>query len=178
MEKEILSMQLIQDGFRRHTRSSFVGAVICLPLSLLLVWPTVKVFIITGFWYRTLLLLVFPIGLLILSVYFLREAHSCRKLIKNPQQVLVKDRLVNKESKFYERTKYGPYGEFLYLHFEKYGRYTICKENYLWSELYWHYNEDDMYNSSEIGDEFYLVLSKPCKGLVLYVYNTKLFELQ
>ena len=177
MEREVLTLQLIQYEFRQRVRRSFFAAAICLLLSLLLIWPTVKAVILTGFWYRTLLLPVFPIGLLILSVYIFCEACSCRKLIKNPQQVLVKDRLVKKESKYYERRR-GPHGEFLYLYFEKYGKYMICKENYLWSELYWHYNEDDMYDSSDIGDEFYLVLSKPCKGSVLYVYNTKLFELQ
>jgi len=177
MEKEVLTLQLIQYEFRQRVRRSFFAAAICLLLSLFLIWPTVKAVILTGFWYRTLLLLVFPIGLFILSVYIFREAYSCHKLIKNPQQVLVKDRLVKKESKFYERRR-GPHGEFLYLHFEKYGKYMICKENYLWSELYWRYNEDDVYASSIVGDEFYLVLSKPRNGSIWCVYNTKLFELQ
>ena len=173
MEKEILSMQLIQHEIRRSARNSLIGAAICAPLSLLLVRPVVKAIIATGFWYRTLLLAVFPIGLFILAVSALRDAYRWRGLVKSPEKLIVKDRLVNMERKEYRR-----WGVCWYLYFENYGEYQIGEEEYLWSDLYWRYKAEDVYCSSAIGDEFYLVLTKPRKGRIWFIYNTKLFEFQ
>lgn len=178
MEKEILSMQLIQYEIRHSVRRAVIGAAICAPLSVLLVWPVVKVIILTGFWYRTLLLLVFPIGLFIMAVSSLFDAYKLHGLVKSPEKLLVKDRLVNMERKEVTYGRSRPHGVYWYLYFENYGKYQISDEEYLWSDLYWRYKAEDVYCSSAVGDEFYLVLKKPRTGGIGWVYNTKLFALQ
>lgn len=178
MEKEILSIKLIQYELRQRVRGSLIGAVIFLPLSLLLMWPTVKAIIAMDFYYRILLLLVFPVCFFILAISLLCDAYRSHSLVENPQQVLVKDRLVDMKREEITCGRTRPHGIFWHLYFENYGEYVIGEEEYLWSDLYWRYKAEDVYCSSAIGDEFYLVLSKPHKGRVNYIYNTKLFEFQ
>lgn len=60
-------------------------------------------------------------------------------------------------------------------HFEKYKEYNLPEGKlYHWSQTN-SMNDWQIYRSAEIGDEFYLVT---VKDKVLYVYNTKHFELQ
>lgn len=178
MEKEILSMQLIQYELRCSVRKALIGAAICTPLSVLLACPVVKVIILTDFWYRTLLLAVFPIGFFFIAVSSLCSAYKWHGLVNSPEKLLVKDRLVNMERKEVTYGRSRPHGVYWYLYFENYGKYLISDEEYLWSDLYWRYKAEDVYCSSAVGDEFYLVLTKPRKGAVMFVYNSKLFEFQ
>ena len=178
MTKEILTIEIIRHEIKSATRREFIGAMICLPLFLISLLGSVVYFTKSGFSFRGLVSFGFPLCFLYMTVLLVGDAFKARFVyLKNPEMLLVKDRLIRKESKFYEQRK-GPYGEFLYLHFEKYGEYVIPKENYLWSDLYWRYNEDDVYGSSTVGDEFYLVLKKPRTGGIGWVYNTKLFAFQ
>ena len=178
MEKEILSMQLIQYELRGSVRSALITAAIFAPLSVLLAWPVVKVIILTDFWYRTLLLAVFPIGFFFIAVSALCSAYKWHGLMNSPEKLLVKDWLVSMERKEITGGRSRPHGVYWYLYFENYGKYQISEEEYLWSDLYWRYKAEDVYCSSAIGDEFYLVLTKPRKGDILLIYNTKLFEFQ
>ena len=61
------------------------------------------------------------------------------------------------------------------LHFASYGQYCILGgENYSSSELY-AMSDTGVFNLSNIGDTFYLIIDK--KERILLAYNTKLFEL-
>ncbi len=64
---------------------------------------------------------------------------------------------------------------FYKLCFEKYKEYFLpCGRLYSWSQIN-SMNDWQIFRSADIGDEFYLVTAK---DKVLYVYNTKHFELQ
>ena len=177
-EKEILTIEIIRHELKSATRREFIGAMFCLPLFLISLLGSIVYLVNLGVFFRGLISFGFPLCFLYLTVLLLGDVFKTRFVyLKNPEMLLVKDRLVKKESRFHEQRR-GPYGEFLYLHFEKYGEYVIQKENYLWSDLYWRYNEDDVYGSSTVGDEFYLVLKNSRTGSIGWAYNTKLFAFQ
>ena len=89
---------------------------------------------------------------------------------------IVKDKLVGKEEK--EHISRSAYYETRHLYFSSYGDYEIPDENYKWSSNF-AMNASSLYNYySNCDDEFYLVLSKPHTGKILYAYNTKMFELE
>ncbi len=66
--------------------------------------------------------------------------------------------------------------EIYHLTFSGYGEYVVPQENYSWSQNF-SMTAKGVYNYSDYGDEFYLVLSKPNTGKILLVYNTKMFDL-
>ncbi len=51
----------------------------------------------------------------------------------------------------------------------------IPDNSYSWSTLF---ATLSVYESSDYSDEFYLVLSKPHTGKILYAYNKKMFEME
>ena len=88
---------------------------------------------------------------------------------------IVIDKLVCAEEKDrYSRTTRD---ERFCLNFLQYGKYTIPKENYKWSSDF-SMSDSGVYNYANNGDEFYLVLSKPSNGKILFAYNTKMFEME
>lgn len=76
------------------------------------------------------------------------------------------------------RHNYDPVFNRTYLiYFVKYGRHNLIQnksEYYKW--LNWGLRSQQLYNSTEIGDEFYLVVTK--KNRILQIYNKKYFELE
>ena len=88
---------------------------------------------------------------------------------------IVKDKLVGMGEK--EHLSRHTYYKTLHLYFSAYGDYTIPDENYKWSNCFSMSNEG-VYKYSSSGDEFYLVLSKPHTGKILFAYNTKMFEME
>ena len=88
---------------------------------------------------------------------------------------IVKDKLVGMEEK--EHLSRRTYYKTLHLYFSRYGDYTIPDDNYKWS-TYFSMSNKGVYEYSSNGDEFYLVLSKPHIGKILYAYNTKMFEFE
>jgi len=94
--------------------------------------------------------------------------------IHNDKFQIVKAKLINYKLKEYYHWRYDSYRP-LTFHFEKHGKYRIFKNKYYKYSLLTSMNDRDILESSFIGDEFYLVL---VKNKIVYVYNTKLFELQ
>ena len=84
---------------------------------------------------------------------------------------IVKDKMISKEKRRYRRIRNRGYAR---LNFSNYGVYMIPNLSYSWSSM----QHLAVYESSDYGDEFYLVLSKPHTGEILLAYNTKTFELQ
>lgn len=114
------------------------------------------------------------IGLLLLCfVLTIVDIIKLHILIRN-KKCIVKDRLIRTE----EHTTYvGKRMVIEYrLIFSCYGEYTIPDDNYKWSRLYSMSNRG-IYDCSDSGDEFYLVLSKPHTGNILLAYNTKQFDM-
>lgn len=89
---------------------------------------------------------------------------------------IVNDKLVGMEEEE-KLTRYGSIYIIHHLHFSSYGEYIIPNENYKWSSMF-AMSAKGLYNYATCGDEFYLVLSKQHTGKILYVYNTKMFEMK
>lgn len=124
----------------------------------------------------TFIYVVYAIGLGIYVTLLIKKL----KLLSSKNIQIVTDKLVSNEDNllhmlFYRRT-WG--NKLYYLNFARYGCYcipdSVTQKNYEWSELYC-MSANGVYNYSNIGDEFYLVLYG--KKIIL-AYNTKLFELK
>jgi len=113
-----------------------------------------------------------------LSLYLVvKEAVKLNNLYKifHSTDCIVKDKLVGMEiEEHYQGI--GFMQEIYHLTFSGYGEYIIPQENYSWSQNF-SMTAKGVYNYSDYGDEFYLVLSKPHTGKILFVYNTKMFDL-
>ena len=104
------------------------------------------------------------------SCHLAALSHSARDA-----DCLVTDKLVNAESIDRYRGN-NPIGRYR-LHFAQYGQYLIPRKNYVWSETF-SMSDQGVYNYSIPGDEFYLILSKPHSGKILFAYNKKMFDLE
>lgn len=111
-----------------------------------------------------------------LSYLIIRQLKNLTMLHENVKEMncIVMDKLINAEYK--DRHSRRTIGERYCLHFSQYGKYVIPAENYKWSSAF-SMSDEDVYNHANNGDEFYLVLSSH-KGKILYVYNTKIFEVE
>ena len=91
--------------------------------------------------------------------------------VRKKNFTVVKEKLVEKESEIRGRYHSQPNT----LIFKTYGQHFLTE--------YWHYSfsaqytmfDAELFRMSDIGDEFYLIVDK--KNKVLLVYNTKYFEL-
>ncbi len=97
--------------------------------------------------------------------------------VQNDKYQIVKDRLINSQSvsgpvPSTSVSFYRPYR--LYFSIKK-RKYNIPSgKNYKWSKDFCMYDYN-VFNSSTVGDEFYLIIAN---NKVLYVYNSKFFEIK
>ncbi len=96
---------------------------------------------------------------------------TLHKAVDNTDYI-VKDKMISKEIRRYMRIRNRGYCR---LHFSCYGTYMIPDESYSRST---NFIPKNVYESSDYGDEFYLVLSKQHTGKIHYAYNTKMFEFE
>ena len=108
-----------------------------------------------------------------LVVFQILDIIELHKAFHNVERI-VKDKIVSKETRRYNRMRKRGYFR---LRFSNYGVYMIPDESYSWSSMFRMLHKK-VYESSDYGDEFYLVLSKPNNGKILFVYNTKMFEME
>ena len=108
-------------------------------------------------------------------VYFCK-ALPYIKALAGPR-VLAVDKLVGfaEEGGYFEGLKRWEPGYFFFdLHFASYGRHTIPTS--LMTRHTMLYNTSVAFDSSQCGDEFFVVLTKPDSGKVLLTYSTKAFR--
>ena len=121
-------------------------------------------------------LIVFTaLSLLCFGMYFYHLA-----LLKSQNFEIKSDYVKDKYDKrvnVYAIKKYGyMYERTCRLTFAKLGKYYLLHNNakyYKWTK--WGWETKQVFDSSEIGDEFYLVVTN--KNRILQIYNKKLFEL-
>ena len=165
-------MDNIRSDLRNKLWKSWVGLACCV---LLLAWMVYAVTlapeILLGgiIWLATCLLVVFFVWSL-LSVW--RAYGGFRHHLW-----IVTDQLISVEGS--EEMSMQTYTKHFHcsLRFACYGDYQVPKKNHRWSKLYPLSCQGEYYHAS-IGDEYYLVLSKPHNGKILLAYNAKLFELE
>ncbi len=111
----------------------------------------------------------FAAVMLCLVVFQVLDIIKLHKALHNTDSI-VKDKMISKEKRRYRRIRNRGYAR---LYFLNYGIYMIPDLSYSRSSM----RHLAVYESSDYGDEFYLVLSKPHTGEILLAYNTKTFEL-
>ena len=177
MEKEILTIQNIRHDLRRHIRVLIKAAAIVTVIFLVFLWMCIMLCReadIKELLLREPLLCLFTFMCLLIVILALYSIYKTCRLVKQPGDI-VKDHLVDLNVKYHFNRGFS--SESRHLYFGRYGEYTIPHDNYTWS--FWNSMDDeDVYCTSAIDDEFYLVLSNTRTHNILLAYNTKIFQLQ
>lgn len=90
---------------------------------------------------------------------------------------IVKDRLVSVDCDSDISLQTYRKRDYCILHFARYDKYEVPQKNHTWSKMYALSCMGEYYHAS-VGDEYYLVLSKPHNGKILLAYNCKMFTLE
>lgn len=181
IEKEIITTENIiidcKKQFWKVARNSFIIAPITLLLS---VWLISNLITTDKLEHKIIIWIVLPISLLLSYIFIGVFISGLKKYLVVVQKkfVIKKDKLVHK----IDEVK-SPPGKTMNkntrpcsLEFSKYGKFNIFDgTNYHSSKKFkmWY---DELFRSSKIDDEFYLVMDD--RKNILIVYNTKFFELQ
>lgn len=177
MEKEILTIKNIQHDLRRHIRGTIKAAAIVTVIFLVSLWECIMLCREVDIKELPLRhLLAFPLAFMCLIMVILApySVYKTCRLVKQPGNV-VKDHLVDLKIEYHFNRGFS--NESRHLYFARYGAYTIPHDNYTWS--FWNSMDDeDVYCTSAIDDEFYLVLSNTRAHNILLAYPTKMFDLQ
>ena len=175
MQKEVLTREIIKKDYKRLFLSCVLDLIIGTVISLLFI---ILFFILL---YKTLPILAwiinFPFLLCVIIIVPIELSITCKKyyFICNNKFHIAKSVLVNYQEKTtYPTPKLSAYSTPHALYFNTYGKYSIpSKKFYQFSKT--KMSDNGIANTSFVGDEFYLIL---VKNKIVYVYNTKLFELQ
>ncbi len=186
MEKEKLTIQNIKADLWNETKYSFYKLIL---LTLLFLFVLVAIFwdplamphveLVAGDKFQITVIIfevLFGFSATLVLYYIVKiliEFVNLHKALCNIDCIVI-DKLVGMEIKEHMTRNY--LYETCHLHFSGYGEYKIPDVNYLWSSMY-PKSGRAVYDYSTFGDEFYLVLSKPYSGKILYAYNTKMFEM-
>jgi len=176
MQKEKLTLCHILQNIRSSKKEQYTYAIVFSVLLIILLGAFVCGFIeAPGEFFFELPLVIIACGVLLYKI--IRHACNIATLCGNtplPDRI-AKDTLANAE--FVDRWQGNTYKGKYRFQFARYGNYVVPEKNYTWSAAF---SMDDrgVYNYAVHGDEFYLVLSKPHSGRILFAYNAKMFELE
>ncbi len=176
MQKEKLTLHHIQQDIRSSRKENYAYLVLYTVLFLVLLGTFIAGFITApGEFIFELPLVIIGGGVLLYKIFQharniapLRAAYPIRECI-------AKDTLADAE--FVDRWKSNTYKGRYHFQFARYGDYIVPEKNYTWSSAF-SMRDQGVYNYAVHGDEFYLVLSQPHSGKILFAYNTKMFELE
>ena len=167
MQKEILTIQNIKTDLRKLLKDRYIELIEITLVFLLIVAVLLWVPII----FDKVAFGCFAAIMLCLVVAQVFDIITLHKAVDNTDYI-VKDKMISKEIRRHMRIRNRGYFR---LHFSCYGTYMIPDESYSRSK---NFIPKSVYESSDYGDEFYLVLSKQHTGKILYAYNTKMFEFE
>lgn len=177
MKKARLTMENIKTDLRIKMKHgykwlAFTSSMFFVILVIIFVVAAFRVDV-SGFLTDFIYCLVGEVVLLYVTIRQLKNLIMLHENIKK-MNCIVMDKLVYAEEK--DRYRRTTRDERFCLHFLQYGKYIIPKENYKWSSDF-SMSDVGVYNYANNGDEFYLVLSKPNNGKILFAYNAKMFEM-
>ena len=174
MKKTPLTRTGIRTDMQQQRRGGFVAlvflSVFAVALAAFGLWIGHfggVVFVLYGVLFGVLALVV----LVALSAQ-VRAVVTFRRLLEQEPHIY-RDKVVRMEEKEHRR-RYGTYTTY-HLYFASFGEYQIPDSNYAWTEEFG-MSSYGLYQFTSLGDEFYLVLSKPHTGKVLLAYSDKLFN--
>ena len=173
MKKETLTKKNIMIDLKKALNKSigsFILALILMFFSLLIVNLAFSIRDLGDLIWGGIFILLSSAIIIITAIDLYRHLYAYRNKLNIQHERLV-------EVKINEHYTGGfiPFRQHHNLIFARYGKYYIPKDNYTWSNEF-HMDVKGVYNYSNIGDEYYLILSKDKK--ILLAYNMKLFELK
>lgn len=177
-KRELLTDELIKKDLKNFIKSRLSASIVNLILAILIGWLIAELFF-SGQTDAIIMALAF-IPLWIFSivnvvVYFCK-AYPYMKALATPL-VIATDKLVgfNEEGGYFQGlVRWEPGYFFFDMYFASYGRFTIPTS--LTARQTMLYDTNVTFDSSQCGDEFFVVLTKPDSGRVLLTYNTKTFR--
>ena len=176
MQKEKLTPQHIRQDIRSSKKEHIVYVILFSVLLTVVLGAFIAGFIVApGEFFLEIPIVLIAGGTLIYKI--VRHACDLAILSSNPplSNRIATDRLVRSEH--IDRWKANaPVGVYR-LHFARYGICNVPKKNYTWSAAF-SMRDQGVFNYAVDGDEFYLVLSKPHSGKILFAYNAKMFVLE
>lgn len=181
IEKEIITTENIIIDCKKEIFKTCKSAVFLTPLALLLSICLIPTLIsLDNLEIKIIILLILPFPLLFLaaSIHTLPIEYKKYKSITQQKFEVKTDKLVHKINEVR-----SPFGEALNKHerpctlqFSQYGDFNIFDGTFYPSSKHYKMHYDELFRSSKIGDEFYLVIDN--KNKILMAYNTKFFEFQ
>ncbi len=183
MVKEKLTIDNMKQDLKESIKTKYIFAVLFFLLFCGLCWLCTAILKVGGlFVFYGIVFGLSTVAAAVTSVSMILDIIKYTKMLK-AELVIVKDKLVGCEVKDHYRKarKRWRHYKTYHLYFSGYGEYEIGGvqvngTHYKWSKLYC-LSHESVYNRSDCGDEFYLVLTKPHTGKIALVYNTKMFEL-
>ncbi len=180
MKKDILTTEKIKTDYRNQFLSS-IKPVIVMPIILVLLIAFI-VFLFSLLEFNILFLIweiiiIFPPAFYAyICIAALIDACKDNKAIEKDLFIIKTDTLINSEEKatYVGSAFISSFSHPYILEFKTFGKYCIPVKNYGSSNLY-DMSDKGVYNLSNIGDTFYLILDS--KNKILLAYNTKLFEI-
>lgn len=179
MQKETLTLDKIIYDYKKEFFSS-IKIVLIMPFIFILLIAFL-IYLFSCLENKNLVLEILmispPTFFLFLCLAVLWDSYKDYKVVKKQLFKIVIDKLIGSdEKKTYIGSPFiASFSHPYILVFASYGEYCIPPKNHRSSNLY-NMNDKAVFNYSDIGDTFYLVITK--KGKILLAYNTKLFELE
>lgn len=174
-EKDIITVEnIIKDckfNSLKIIKFQFLALIPVLPLNCLLIYlifiASLELKLFFGF-----LLFVLLLRLCVTIVLCSRNIKTL-KIIKNRNFEIIIDKLIDKNETYYRNVLISPTQ---CLKFNEFGEYILPESISYPSAKQFTMATEELFRSSKIGDEFYLVVDD--KNNILIVYNAKFFELK
>lgn len=177
MEKDILTREKIKQDYKSISRKGVLPLILGSISLIALLALFVYLFSRLGRFNSFREILIIPVIILLISILIsiIYDTYKKYKLLQNNKFYITTDKLVACEEKqtFGGSAFISSFSKPYILHFHSYGKYCIPEyKNYSSSEMF-SMNDVGVFNYSNKGDTFYLVI---CNNKIVLAYNTKLFE--
>ena len=173
IEKDIITIEIIKSDYKNKSysevKSNLIWLLLATPVLFMLIFATITIRHISIIIFLSIYILAFSCGFVLFAKEFIN-----RKNIYNKNFKIITDTLIDKEAEIVGTRLQVPKPNIL--HFKISGKYSIPACMNYFSAKQFAMREDEVFRSSKIGDEFYLVIDKNNK--ILMAYNTKFFEFQ
>ena len=172
MKKEQLTEENIKSDIKYQIKCGYISILICLVFFavFMLFSRAVKSFEFEPLYNFTLIMALLMVFGAIESIIIIIN----RYIILRNKIIVVRDSLYDKWTRGH-RDGRGRIHFTCHFCFYRNGKYQLPKIVNIWSENYC-ISDERMYELSDCGDVFYLVLSRGKKGKVLFAYNGKMFD--
>ena len=174
MPKIFLTREIIKRDFRAYI---FYGILTSFSMQLIWILPYSLVCILATLYDKMLIITLLAFMIFLISLTALYSFLQLRRywLIRNNKFNIAKDTVVNYEKKLRLGRAKNYHSIDYYIYFQSHGKYKVTPGKYYSIFKKLKTDWDGIFDTTFIGDEFYLIL---VKNKIVYVYNTKLFELQ